>query len=115
MSAVKDSLSEELHEKLKIVEKEIGIREIEPFEEEIKEFCDIIDDNNPLYFKKSIFPPGYIMNLTNRVIQEVFIKIGHITGRTRRTGIREVSSYEDQYRIQKKGRSGNRLWRSVSI
>ncbi|MFX1274078.1 MAG: hypothetical protein ACFFBP_20415 [Promethearchaeota archaeon] len=69
-------MAKEIHFELRKVEKEIGISEIEPIEEEIKKFCEIIDDNNPVYFDRSIFPPGYIMNLTNRVIQEVFIKIG---------------------------------------
>ena len=70
------SLAKELHMELKKAEQEIGIREVDPIEEEIKKFCEIIEDNNSIYFIKMIFPPGYIMNLTNRVIQEVFIKIG---------------------------------------
>ena len=70
------SLVDDLHLALKQVEKEIGIIKIEPLEDEIKRFCEIIEDDNPIYFKESLFPPGYIMNLTNRVIQDVFFKIG---------------------------------------
>jgi len=76
MSKSVKTLADDLYDELKRVEREIGIKEIEPIKEEIKKFCEIIDDKNPIYFEKSIFPPGYIMNLTNRVIQEVFIKIG---------------------------------------
>ena len=70
------SMAEELHHALKKVEEEIGFEEIAPIEKEIQKFCEIIDDNNPAYFTEGIFPPGYVMNLTNRVIQKVFIKIG---------------------------------------
>ena len=117
------SLVEDLLVALKKAEKEIGIIEIEPIEEEIKKFCLIIDDNNPIYFTKSIFPPGYIMNLTNRVIQEVFINIGpafiskirgiiHVGSEVK---FMKVMSMEQNYKIkietsepiEKKGKKGS--------
>jgi len=70
------TLSDELHETLKNVEKKVGIEEVQPDRKEIEKFCDIIGDTNPIYVEKGIFPPGYIMNLTNRVIQKIFIEIG---------------------------------------
>lgn len=76
MDGSTNSLINDLHLALKQAEKDIGIIEIEPLEDEIKKLCEIIEDNNKIYFEKSLFPPGYIMNLTNRVIQDVFFKIG---------------------------------------
>ena len=123
MSEFSVSLAKELQVKLKEVEKEIGTKEIAPIKEEIRKFCEIIDDNNPIYFEKSIFPPGYIMNLTNRVIQDVFIKIGpafiskirgviHISSEVK---LMEVMSLDQKYKIsietstpiEKTGKKGN--------
>ncbi len=79
-------LIQELSDTLKKVEKEVGIETVLLKEKEVYSFCELIGDANPLYFndesaKKAgfdgkIIPPGYIMNLTNRVIQKIFIKIG---------------------------------------
>lgn len=76
MSDTTSSVVKELDEALKNATAEIGLDEIEPLEKELLKFCELIDDNNPAYFKGDVFPPGYLMNLTNRVIQKVFIKIG---------------------------------------
>lgn len=75
MNAVTQALANEIHLELKKAEEEIGTIEINPIGEEIRKFCQIIDDENPIYLQEGIFPPGYIMNLNNRVIQEVFIRI----------------------------------------
>ncbi len=76
MSNTLSSVVKELDDALKNATDEIGLAEIEPLEKELIKFCELIDDNNPEYFKGDVFPPGYLMNLTNRVIQKVFIKIG---------------------------------------
>jgi hypothetical protein len=70
------SLANDLHETLKNVENDVGTEKIQPDRKEIEKFCSIIGDSNTLYFEKGLFPPGYIMNLTNRVIQKFFIEIG---------------------------------------
>ncbi|MBD3229399.1 MAG: hypothetical protein GF329_14535 [Candidatus Lokiarchaeota archaeon] len=72
--------------KLDEIIKDIGIRELIINEKEIIKFCELINDNNEIYYnnseaKKSGFegklvPPGYIMNLTNPYIQKIFIKGG---------------------------------------
>ena len=76
MTDIVSSVVKELDEALKNATDEIGWDEIEPIEKELIKFCELIDDNNPAYFKGDVFPPGYLINLTNRVIQKVFIKIG---------------------------------------
>jgi len=123
MSKYSVSLANALYKELKKAEKEVGIKEIEPIKEEIKKFCDIIDDSNPIYFEKSIFPPGYIMNLTNRVIQDVFIKIGpafiskikgviHISSEVKLLKVMSLDqiykiSIETSRPIEKTGKKGN--------
>jgi len=116
-------LSFELNEALKKAETKIGIEDIEPIEAEIKTFCEIIDDINPIYLKQKVFPPGYIMNLTNRVIQKVFIEIGPLFI-SRIRGLIHVGSEVDFFRpmplkkkykikietsipVEKKGKMGN--------
>ncbi len=79
-------LIQELSDTLKKVEKEVGIETVLLKEKEVSSFCELIGDANPLYFsdesakdagfESKIIPPGYVMNLTNRVIQKIFIKIG---------------------------------------
>lgn len=75
MKNQKGSTARELHEALQKATTEIGTESINPIKKEIRKFCSIIGDNNPIYFEENIFPPGYIMNLTNRVIQKIFFKI----------------------------------------
>ena len=70
------SIVKELDMALKKATNEIGLDVIEPIEKELIKFCELIEDNKDYYLKEDIFPPGYLMNLTNRVIQKVFIKIG---------------------------------------
>ena len=69
-------MAKELEIVLKKAEGQIGIQKIDSIEEEIKNFCEIVGDNNAIYFDQDIFPPGYIMNLTNRVVQQIFMIIG---------------------------------------
>jgi hypothetical protein len=74
MSNLNMSIAKELYDTLKSAEKEVGIKEIEPNEEKIRAFCKLIDDDNPLYFDNHIFPPGYIMNLSNIVLTPIILK-----------------------------------------
>lgn len=66
-------LAEELHETLKQVEKDVGAETVLLKDKEVRTFCQLINDDN--YDGKHV-PPGYVMNLTNRVIQKIFIQIG---------------------------------------
>ena len=75
MTDTASPILKELNDALKNATNEIGLDEIKPVKKELIKFCELIDDNNPDYFKGDIFPPGYVMNLTNRVIQKVFLKI----------------------------------------
>jgi len=74
MSVSSLPIAKELYEILKKAEKEIGIKEVQPDEKEIKTFSKLIDDENPLYFDKYVFPPGYIMNLSNRVLAPIILR-----------------------------------------
>ncbi|MHA1285693.1 MAG: FAS1-like dehydratase domain-containing protein [Promethearchaeota archaeon] len=68
------------------INKEFRQKKVNINEGEIQTFCEIIDDRNPLYFNNSvasqlglegkIIPPGYLMSLTNKFIQDIFIKFG---------------------------------------
>ena len=74
MDNTTENIAQELYETLKRAEKEVGIKEIQPNEKEIKNFCKLIDDLNPLYFENHTFPPGYIMNLANIVLTPIILK-----------------------------------------
>lgn len=86
MNSSSATLVKELHESLKKAENELGIVIVEPDLKEIGKFCEIINEDSSIYFNESnvgeidsssmVMPPGYVMNLTNRVIQKIFIKIG---------------------------------------
>jgi len=77
---------ENLFRILQKIENEIGEKEVKSSESEIQAFCEIIDDRNLLYFNDSIaselglegkiIPLGYLMSLTNKFIQDIFIKFG---------------------------------------
>lgn len=64
----------------------VGTEIITPNPKKIMKFCDLVGDANPLYYidnleeysegDKPIVPPGYLMNLTNQVIQKMFLEIG---------------------------------------
>jgi hypothetical protein len=82
-----DSLKlEKFNERINEILEELGISEVYIDEKEIKKFCDLIQDDNLLYHSKlaaqergygdKLVPPGYMMNLTNPVTQEIFIKGG---------------------------------------
>ena len=66
-------VAEELHQTLKKVEKEVGLEPVKIDRKEIIKFNELIDDKTSFDI---LIPPGYVMNVTNRVIQQVFIKIG---------------------------------------
>ncbi|MHA1147250.1 MAG: hypothetical protein ACTSR8_03300 [Promethearchaeota archaeon] len=66
-------VAEELHQTLKKVEKEVGLDPIRINRKEILKFNELIDDKMSF---DAVIPPGYVMNVTNRVIQQIFIKIG---------------------------------------
>ena len=66
-------LVEELHQSLKKVEKEVGSEPIKIERRDILKFNELIDDKTPF---GDLIPPGYIMNMTNQVITQIFIKIG---------------------------------------
>ena len=63
---------QELYQVFQKAEKEAGAEIVEINAEEIVKFNNIIGDDQPIY---DIIPPGYIMNITNRVIQRLFFKI----------------------------------------
>jgi len=63
---------QELYQAFKKAEKEAGAEIVDINAEEIVKFNNIIGDDQPIY---DIIPPGYIMNITNRVIQKLFSKI----------------------------------------
>ena len=52
---------------------EIGITEIKPDEVEIRKFCEVIEDTD---FEGKIVHPGYIMSLTNPIVQQILTKGG---------------------------------------
>ena len=76
MSEAEASLVKEIDAALNEATETIGFQEIKPIQKELIKFCKLIGDENPLYFENDVFPPGYLMNLTNRVIQKIFIQIG---------------------------------------
>ena len=79
-----DSLKlEKFNERINEILIEIGTSEVYIGEKVIKKFCDLIGDDNLLYhselaaqengYKGKLIPPGYMMNLTYPIIQEIFI------------------------------------------
>ncbi|TFF96224.1 MAG: hypothetical protein EU544_01095 [Promethearchaeota archaeon] len=66
-------LAEELHSTLKKVEKKQGTEIVRLKDKEVRKFCELIHDTG---YDGKFIPPGYIMNLTNRVIQKIFLEIG---------------------------------------
>ena len=74
MSKFNLSIKNELYQTLKDAEMEVGTKEIAPDKEELNAFCRIINDNIIQYLEENIFPPGYIMNLSNKVLSKVITK-----------------------------------------
>lgn len=77
-----NDLKNALHE----AEGKVGTEIVTPKPKKIMKFCQLVGDTNPLYYsdnlesfsqdQKHIIPPGYLMNLTNQVIQKIFLEIG---------------------------------------
>jgi hypothetical protein len=79
MSVIDDTLRTYFKKRLSDMKEEIGTREYNFKEKDIDKFCELISDTNPIYLNKDlgkIIPPSYIMNMTNVVFQQFFIKIG---------------------------------------
>ena len=76
----------DFHKTLLNIIDDFGLKEININENEIAEFCNLINDNNLIYLdddsaneaglEGKILPPGYFMNLTTKFIYEIFIKGG---------------------------------------
>ena len=76
----------DFHKTLLNVINDFGLKEININENEITEFCNLINDNNLIYLDDNtanksgldgkILPPGYFMNLTTKFIYEIFVKGG---------------------------------------
>lgn len=81
-----ESVIRDFHKTLLNTIDDFGLKEINIEENEIKEFCNLINDNNLIYFDDNraneagldgkILPPGYFMNLTTKFIYEIFVKGG---------------------------------------
>ncbi|MFW9898403.1 MAG: hypothetical protein ACFFDO_04000 [Candidatus Thorarchaeota archaeon] len=86
MTNISSSKIEELNGRLKKNMEEIGITEIKPNEMEILKYCELIEDNNLIFrddstaikagFEGKIIHPGYLMSLTNPLVQQILTKNG---------------------------------------
>ncbi|MFX1394155.1 MAG: MaoC family dehydratase [Promethearchaeota archaeon] len=86
MTNFNSSKVEELHNLLKNKVEKFRISEIKPDETEIMKFCDLIGENNSIFlddspaikagFEGKLVHPGYLMSLTNPIVQLILIKEG---------------------------------------
>ncbi|MFX0186908.1 MAG: hypothetical protein ACFE8A_04130 [Candidatus Hodarchaeota archaeon] len=86
MTNISSSKIEELNMRLKKNMEDIGITEIDQDEMEIVKYCELIEDNNLIFrddstaikagFESKIIHPGYLMSLTNPLVQQILTKSG---------------------------------------
>ncbi len=86
MTSISPSKMEELHRRLNKNIEEIGITEINPDENEIIKYCELIEENNLIFkddsaaknvgFEGKIIHPGYMMSLTIPIVQQILTKGG---------------------------------------
>ncbi|MHA1269846.1 MAG: hypothetical protein ACTSPY_08695 [Candidatus Helarchaeota archaeon] len=76
----------EFHERLINIINKIGTPEIHPRDKDILKFCELIDDTKNFYFfdhdalkigsKGKLIPPGFLLNFTCPITQQIFINGG---------------------------------------